>query len=114
MNEYICYIEGRTTEFPIKTPSDQRIQMLGRAYGRNVKEAKERLLAENPWILKTDINISNIFIEQTLTNEQRSDIRAIIDYLWKDEERHYEESERPLNHIFNIMKRLKVLCVARE
>ncbi len=33
----------------------------------------------------------------------------LVDYLWADEERHFEESEDKDNHIFNVLKRLKGL-----
>lgn len=37
----------------------------------------------------------------------KEDIQFIIDYLWEDEERHYEESEKPKDHIFLKLKNVK-------
>ena len=36
----------------------------------------------------------------------REDIISVVDYLWHDEEKHYEEVDRPRNHIFMVLKRL--------
>lgn len=46
-------------------------------------------------------------MEQVLTKEQRANIQSLVDYLWKDEERRYEESEDKSNHIFNVLRALK-------
>jgi hypothetical protein len=35
------------------------------------------------------------------------DVEAIVDYLWRDEERHFEESGCPNDHIFLVLRRLK-------
>ena len=35
------------------------------------------------------------------------DLNVLLEYLWRDEKRNYEESNKPSNHIFNVMKRLK-------
>ena len=39
-------------------------------------------------------------------NQLKEDIKAVVDYLWKDEERNYQESDYPKNHIFRTVKRL--------
>jgi len=33
-----------------------------------------------------------------------NDIERILDYLWEDEEKHWEESGRPKDHIFMVMR----------
>lgn len=49
-----------------------------------------------------DINSQNINDERNIL------IKKVIDYLYKDEERHYEECEdEPQNHIYRTLKRLK-------
>ncbi len=81
--------------------------MLGIVRGSNENEAQKNLLNENPWITEAGFAPEEFFIKQILTIEQRNDINVLIDYLWADEERHFEESENKENHIFNILKRLK-------
>jgi len=41
--------------------------------------------------------------------ETLEDIKKIVDYLYDDEEKHYEESEEQKEHIFHAVKRLKSL-----
>ena len=38
---------------------------------------------------------------------KKKDIETLINYMWNEEERHWEESEKPKEHIFVIMKRIK-------
>lgn len=35
------------------------------------------------------------------------DLRRILDYLWKDEQKHFEESGCPKDHIFKSLERIK-------
>lgn len=41
-----------------------------------------------------------------LDKQIKQDIRAILDYLWHDEEKHYSECKYPKDHIFCVIKRL--------
>lgn len=36
----------------------------------------------------------------------KEDIKIILDYLWRDEEKHYQESWPCRKHIFVVLKRL--------
>ena len=109
MNEYIFY----TTEGYADAPNDgikiENCQVLGIVRGSNESEAQENLLNENPWITEAGFTPEAFFVRQILTKGQRNDIIALVDYLWADEERHFEESEEKDNHIFNVLKRLKGL-----
>ncbi len=53
----------------------------------------------------TDIN------SQSKQNEINMLIKEIIDYLYKDEQKRFEESNKLQNHIFQKLKRLKLLIV---
>ena len=35
------------------------------------------------------------------------DVRLVVDYLYRDEKRHFEESGRPREHIFRVVERLR-------
>lgn len=37
----------------------------------------------------------------------KEEIEKILDYVYEDEERHYSESDKPKDHIFNTIKRVK-------
>jgi hypothetical protein len=107
MNEYIIFTTEGHTIAPNENIEVENCQMLGRVRGNNPKEAKDNLLKENPWITEAGFNSSEFIIEQLLSDDEREDIKEVLDYLWDDEERHYEESGKPDNHIFTVLKRLK-------
>lgn len=51
----------------------------------------------------TDIN------SQSKTDKINSLIKEVINYLYSDEQKHFEESNQPLNHIFEKIEQLKSL-----
>lgn len=42
-----------------------------------------------------------------MTEEEVKAVRAIVDYMWEDENQHWQELEQPENHIFNSVDILK-------
>ena len=106
MNEYIIFTtEGHTTA-PNENLEIENCQVLGRARGNNPNEAKDNLQKDNPWIAEAGFDSSEFVVVQLLSDEERVAIKEVLDYLWDDEERHYEESGKPANHIFPVLKRL--------
>ena len=55
-----------------------------------------------------DLTKSEI-IPNSLIDEKDKLITEVIKYLWDDEKKHYEESDRPKDHIFKRLKKLKKL-----
>lgn len=42
-----------------------------------------------------------------MANQEKKDIKILLDYLWNDEERDYQEwGTYPKTHIFQVLKRL--------
>ena len=107
MKEYIIFTTEGQTIAPNEDVEVENCQMLGRVRGNNPEEAKDNLLKDNPWITEAGFDKSGFIVKQLLTDEERVDIKEVIEYMWKDEERHWEECEKPINHIFNVLKRLK-------
>ena len=107
MNKYIIYTTEGHTIAPNENVEVENCQMLGEACGNNPDEAKDNLLKENPWIAEAGFSRSEFIVRQLLTNEERAAIKEVLDYLWEDEERHFEECGEPENHIFPILKQLK-------
>ena len=106
MAEFIIYTtEGFTQD--TNGNDIENCQMLGIAKGKDKLEAKDNLLKDNPWIIETGFDKSEFIIRQLMTDEERAAIKKVIDYLWKDEERHWEEWGKPKKHIFHVLKRLK-------
>jgi len=106
MNEYIFYTAEGHTDAPNDNYEIENCQVIGRAVGFTSDEAKKNLLKENDWIIEADFDPQEFFVKQVLTDEQRNDIKTLVDYLWTDEERYFEESEDKSNHIFSVIKRL--------
>lgn len=109
MNEYIFYTPEGYTTAPNENVDVENCQVLGIAKGKNKIDAKENLLNENPWIVETGFDPAQFIAKQLITDEQRSAIKKLLDYLWEDEERHFDEMGCPDNHIFEVMKLLKTM-----
>ncbi len=109
MGEYIFYTIEGFTQSPYGTEVENS-QVLGRAFGKNKEDAKLNFLKENPWIKDAGFDISHIIVKQLLTEEQKIDIKAVVDYLWEDEHKHFQEWHYPKKHIYRILKRLKSSC----
>lgn len=66
MNKYIFYTPEGNTQAPLESLIVENCQVLGWAYGENSKEAKYRLLKENPWIEEAGYDFTKIVSEQIL------------------------------------------------
>ena len=109
MNEYIFYTPQGNTTAPNEEFSVENCQILGTAFGADATEAQKHLLSDNPWIAKAGFSPSEFIVRQIFTGPQYADIKALVEYLWQDEERHYEESNRPVTHIFESLRRLRAI-----
>lgn len=49
-----------------------------------------------------------------MKDELRKNIRRLLDYMWPDEERDYEECGKPDSHIFPCMERIQLALEADE
>ena len=111
MNEYIIYTTEGYTVAPNEDVEVENCQVLGCACGNNAAEAQDNLLKDNPWITEAGFDRAEFIVKQLLTNEERIAIKEVLDYLWEDEKRHFDESEEPDNHIFPVLKRLKAFII---
>lgn len=105
MNTYMFFTMEGSTEAP-NAEKVENVQFVGKANGNNVSTALETLLHENSWILENDFKKEEIYAEQTFCETLRNKIKILVDYLWEDEKKHYEEDEAE-NHIFLILQELK-------
>ena len=108
MNEYLLYTAEGFTESP-EHIDVENCQLLGRIQAENKEQAKSLLKKENPWIEEIGFEIENAFVQQVLSKENKQDLEVLLDYLWKDEEKHFEESNYSQSHIFRTLSRLKQL-----
>lgn len=113
MAEFIFYThEGHTV-----SPNNEvleSIQILGFEDGESEEVALKKLIANNPWIKESGFDLNEIKSRKAFTNAEIESLNEIIDYLWIDEEKHFEESEKPENHIFLKLKQLKSLVINKS
>lgn len=109
MNEFMIY----TSEGFTKSPENIEIenyQLLGKMIAEDEKQAKNLLKKNNPWIEEIGFDIDKAFVQQVFTPENQQDLKTLLDYMWKDEEKNFEECNYSKEHIFRIMLKLKRLC----
>lgn len=112
MNEYMFYTFEGFTQSPNKTDCEN-LQILGFEKAENLEVAKEHLLVNNDWISKYGFDTEKILSKKILTEESLVSIKTVVDYLWEDEEKKYEEclaTNRDVdNHIFKHLRKLKLI-----
>lgn len=124
MNEYVFYTFEGYTESPTNKECEN-IQLLGFECGKDKVDAKQKLVETREWIEELDFDIEEIESKQLLTDENKNDIKTVIEYLWNNEQKHFEaEINKEIdvdkteslglekfcpNHIFTVLKRLKEL-----
>lgn len=111
MNEYLFYTTEGVTYPPNITADIENCQVLGYSKGKDKSLALHNLLVENPWIEESQFDVSKIIGVQIFSQDAKHALRKLVDYLWKDEEKHFEESGKPADHIFIIIQQLDKLLV---
>lgn len=107
MNEYIVYTTEGYTSAPETNVNIENCQILGIAEGLSEEDAINRLFENNEWIPKAGFTTGNAIARSLLTASIKEDIKTVIEYLWKDEHKHFQENHYPQNHIFRILRRLQ-------
>lgn len=107
MNKYIFYTTEGYTTAPNELVGVENCQLLGQTYGNTAKEASENLLKENSWITEAGFAPSEFIVEQLLTDEQRTSIKSVIQYLYKNAMCHSVEKKDTVNHILKDIKNLQ-------
>lgn len=79
---------------------------------QNIEEAIEKvnkMYNSEKIVLDYDDLTKREIIPNILINEKENLTKEIIEYLYQDEKKHFEELEEPNNHIFSKIERLKTL-----
>lgn len=108
MTKYIFYTDEGYTISPNNSELESS-QILGFEDATTLQEGIDKLIENNTWISESKFSIENIKHKTIISPRDIDNIKAIIDYLWKDEARHFEESDKPNDHIFLKLKQLKTL-----
>lgn len=104
MNKYVFYTVEGCDESPVNNKCEN-FQFLGVEKGDSLFEAKQKLISGKKMIFDE----STIKSKQLLSEDNKNDIKTVIEYLWEDEKKHFEENDCPNNHIFFTLKKLKEL-----
>lgn len=108
MNKYIFYTHEGFSE-SLTGKECENLQILGFEEGDDTISAKKNLISSNPWIQELDFDSEMILTQQILSDENKKDIRNVIDYILPDEKKHLEESRAPDNPILVSLQKLKEL-----
>lgn len=111
MNEYLFYTTEGVTYPPNITANIENCQIVGYSKGNDKTLALHNLLIENPWIEESQFDVSKIIGMQIFYQDAKQALLKLIDYLWKDVEKHFEESGKPSDHIFITIQQLDKLLV---
>lgn len=110
MARYIFYTDEGLTIAP-NEDYVENLQILGFEEGISEEDAFENLLKNNNWINEMKFSIDNIKCKLVFETNFSSKVNKILDYLWKDEEKHYEENNEDEefleNHIFKTLEEIK-------
>jgi hypothetical protein len=106
MAQFIFYTLEGSTIAPNNTDVGN-LQILGIENGLCPNDTLEKLLSDNKWIEETGFSKDKIKHYSIVPDSFQNDVQTIIDYLWVDEEKHFEESLKDDNHIFRVLRRLK-------
>ncbi|MDR1895634.1 MAG: hypothetical protein LBR10_02455 [Prevotellaceae bacterium] len=87
----------------------ENLQIIGIEYGATQKEALTNLYKDNTWIEAAGFSKDRLKCYAIFKPDYVENLRKVIDYLWEDEEKHFEESGCPNDHIFLLLKNLKYI-----
>lgn len=107
MNEYVVYTADGYTSGPNTNVDVENCQVLGIIEEFSEEDAIKKLFKQNEWIPKAEFTEDNTIARPLLTSSIVEDIKIVIDYLWKDEYKYFQENYYPQDHIYRILKRLK-------
>ena len=107
MNEYIFYTAEGLTYPPREDKEVENCQVLGRAKGKDAEEAKQNLLEQAPWIVEYGFDVNEIICKQIFADNIKQEIFKVLQYMFDDECKHYFEFDKPDNHIFSSILKLR-------
>lgn len=109
MKQYILITTEGNSIAPNENIYVENCQVLGEIKAENETHAIEIFFNEQPWASQAGFSHENIICKQILSQENKADLKKIIDYLWHDELKLYQENEHSSDHIFKTLARIKNL-----
>ena len=112
MAKYIFYTHEGYSIAP-NNEDVENLQILGIEDGITENEAFKNLFQNNEWILEMGFSEDKIKCRAIFNSSFINDLNTILEYLWRDEEKHFEESklngENTDFHIFNSLMNIKTV-----
>ena len=106
MGTYIFYTDEGYTIAPNGEELDS-LQILGIEDGKSKEEALSNLFENNRWIRKNNFSELSMRCYAILKPEIAEKIKAVIDCLWKDEERNRERNRHRNEHLHQLLEQIK-------
>lgn len=110
MNKYLIFTTEGITYGPNTNVNIENCQILGTIEAMSANEAIKLLFEQNEWIARSGFTITNMHAYPILTTTIQNDIKNVMEYLWADEHKHFQENECPIDHIFCVLTRLKKIA----
>jgi len=87
------------------------VKVEAKSLNEAISKAKEKYRKEEIVLDYNDFVNFDFFCIDTQSKEDEKNvlIREVIEYLYEDEKKHFEELDKPNNHIFLKLERLKIL-----
>jgi len=101
----------KTFEFEIQEFLSRNIEIEAKNEEEAFFRVKEMYKKEQIILDSSDYVDTKIIKKNSIENEYEKDklISEIVNYLYLDEEKHFEECEKPLDHIFLKLEKIKQL-----
>lgn len=110
MNEYIFYTCEGYTYSHASNQEVENCQVLGREFGKNIEDARMNLMINSKWIVELGFDIDKSICKQILTEENKQDIRAIVNFFNTDEYKNLSfENGITKDYLSGVLKRLSNL-----
>lgn len=110
MAKFIFYTDQGYTISPNGNELES-LQILGIEDGKSEEDALNNLFNNNEWILESGFSKESIKCNAIFNSKVLGKIEVVLEYLWKDEEKHFEESklneEDVFGHIYNHLRNIK-------
>ncbi|MBV6493965.1 MAG: hypothetical protein LDLANPLL_01989 [Turneriella sp.] len=98
----------KTFKIEVQELLSRTVDIEAKNIGEAIEKVNQMYNSEEIILDYNDLSKSEI-IPNDLLNEKEDLIKEVIQYLYQDEKKHFEELEKPKNHIFSKLERLRIL-----
>ena len=95
-------------EFEIKKILSRKVKIKAKTEDEAYKKIK-KMYREEEIVLNDLVYIETVIANKKNIETKEALFREVIEYLYKDEKKHFQECNNPSNHVFLKLKKLKEL-----